>query len=200
MSKFLIPILLLIAGALLFLPQQSKPVQGCGPFDGKPISEGYDPTATVGQFEGRLVKVPPLDPPTELAQVLGDTAGKRLEVDLTGQRVYAYEGNNRIGEYVVSTGLGDRTPRGDFTIQKKVRAQLMDGPGYYLPNVPYVMYFGNSQIPWGRGYSFHGTYWHNDFGRPKSHGCVNMKTPEAEFLYNWAPEGTPVKIYGRYGG
>jgi lipoprotein-anchoring transpeptidase ErfK/SrfK len=45
-----------------------------------------------------------------------------------------------------------------------------------------------------RGYSFHGTYWHNNFGFPMSHGCVNMPTPEAEWLYNFAEVGTPVHV------
>src|SRR3989344_5829360 len=82
---------------------------------------------------------------------------------------------------------------------------------YYLPNVPFVQFFGNSEIPWSRGFSLHGTYWHDKFGTPQSHGCVNMKTPDAEKLYYWtAPvvtgkgatkatgdnPGTPVIIYG----
>ena len=70
------------------------------------------------------------------------------------------------------------------------------GTYYYLPGVPWVQFFGNAQIPWSRGYSFHGTYWHNNFGHPMSHGCINMKTPDAKWLYDWAPMGTPVNIYG----
>ena len=54
----------------------------------------------------------------------------------------------------------------------------MSGPGYYLTNVPYTMYFY-------RGYGLHGTYWHNNFGHPMSHGCVNLKTPDAKWLFDW---------------
>jgi lipoprotein-anchoring transpeptidase ErfK/SrfK len=61
----------------------------------------------------------------------------------------------------------------------------MSGPGYNLPNVPYTMYFY-------RGYAIHGTYWHNNFGSPMSHGCVNLATPDAQWLYNWAPMHTRV--------
>ena len=65
-----------------------------------------------------------------------------------------------------------------------------EGKYYYnLPNVPYVMYFEGSGIPRYRGYGLHGTYWHNSFGTPRSHGCVNLPTPVAQRLYSWT---TPV--------
>ncbi len=85
------------------------------------------------------------------------------------------------------------------------------GTYYYLPNVPFVMYFYNGQIPKWRGFGLHGTYWHNNFGHPMSHGCINMKTEDAELLFHWAkPDlngkrsiwaskenpGTPIIIYG----
>ena len=54
-----------------------------------------------------------------------------------------------------------------------------------LPNVPYTMYFY-------KGYGIHGTYWHHNFGHPMSHGCVNMRTSDAAWLFNWASVGTPV--------
>jgi len=64
----------------------------------------------------------------------------------------------------------------------------MIGPGYNLPNVPWVMYFYD-------GYAIHGTYWHHNFGHPMSHGCINMTIPDAHWLYNWAPKGTLVVIH-----
>ena len=64
-------------------------------------------------------------------------------------------------------------------------ADDMSGPDYYLPQVPYTMYFY-------KGYAIHGTYWHNNFGHPMSHGCVNMRTDDAAWLFNWASIGTPV--------
>lgn len=60
---------------------------------------------------------------------------------------------------------------------------------YYLPNVPWVMFFYNDQVAKMRGFSFHGTYWHDNFGTPMSHGCINMRSEEAKMLYDWA---TPV--------
>jgi len=160
-----------------------------------------------GEFHGNIVYAPPIDESSSIEQVLykdvlGDSTGKRIEVNLGSQRVLAFEGNTKVNEFVVSTGLWGRTPTGTFTIQRKVRSQTMSGGNraigtyYYLPGVQWVQYFGNSQIPWSRGFSFHGTYWHNNFGHPMSHGCVNMKTPEAQWLYDWAPMGTTVSIYG----
>lgn len=116
------------------------------------------------------------------------TTGKEIVVDLSDQRVYAYENGALVRNVLVSTGLWDTpTVSGDYRIYVKYDAQLMTGPGYYLPGVPWVMYFY-------QGYSLHGTYWHNNFGQPMSHGCVNMPTDEAGWLYTWAPIGTPVHI------
>lgn len=114
------------------------------------------------------------------------TTGKWIDVNVTTQTLSAYEGDKLVFTTKVSTGL-PRTPTvlGTFRIRTKLRAQTMAGPGYYLPNVPYVMYFYG-------GYAIHGTYWHNNFGRPMSHGCVNMRTSEAKWLYDWAPIGTIV--------
>lgn len=68
------------------------------------------------------------------------------------------------------------------------------GTYYYLPNVPYTMFFANDEIPNWRGFGIHGTYWHDNFGHPMSHGCINMRTEEAALLYYWAQpdlEGKP---------
>jgi LysM repeat protein len=114
--------------------------------------------------------------------------GKSIKVSLREQRVYVYENGQLIRNVLVSTGLpGTPTVQGDFKIYMKYSAQLMTGPGYYLPGVPWVMYFY-------QGYSFHGTYWHKNFGQPMSHGCVNMPTDEALWLYRWAEIGTSVHV------
>ena len=110
-------------------------------------------------------------------------------MDLTNQLLVAYEGQTAVRRVVVSTGLpGTPTVTGRFKIYVKYPKAPMSGPGYYLPNVPYVMYFYG-------GYGLHGTYWHANFGQPMSHGCVNLPTPEAQWLYDWAPVGTLVVIH-----
>ena len=60
----------------------------------------------------------------------------------------------------------------------------MTGPGYYLPEVPYTMYFYE-------GYALHGTYWHNNFGQRMSRGCVNLQTDNAKQLFEWADPIVP---------
>jgi len=72
------------------------------------------------------------------------------------------------------------------------------GTYYYLPNVPYILFFYNDKVEKKTGYSIHGTYWHNNFGTPMSHGCINMKTSEAEIIYNWADPNTMISIHGKY--
>jgi len=117
------------------------------------------------------------------------TGGRWIDVNLSAQRVTAYQGNTPVRSTLASTGLSRTpTPTGRYRIYVKYVSTLMSGPGYYLPNVPYTMYFY-------RGYSLHGTYWHSNFGHPMSHGCVNLPTPEARWFFNWASVGTLVNIH-----
>jgi lipoprotein-anchoring transpeptidase ErfK/SrfK len=112
-----------------------------------------------------------------------------IEVNLSEQRMYAWEGDVLMNSFLVSTGTwATPTVTGTFSIWHKTPLQAMSGPGYYLPNVPYVMYFY-------KDYGIHGTYWHNNFGTPMSHGCVNLTIPDSEWLYNWASYGTTVKVH-----
>ena len=118
----------------------------------------------------------------------GGGAGKEIVVVLREQKVYAYENGTLVHSSLASTGIARYpTPVGRYKIYVKYTYALMTGPGYYLPNVPYVMYFYG-------GYGLHGTYWHNNFGRPMSHGCVNLPTPEARWFFEWASVGTPVTV------
>jgi lipoprotein-anchoring transpeptidase ErfK/SrfK len=128
--------------------------------------------------------------PTPLPGVSGASGGVHwIDVDLTHQMVYAYEGKTIVNSFLVSTGTAQhRTITGSFHIYEKHLTANMWGPGYFLPDVPYTMYFQ-------KGYALHGTYWHSNFGTPMSHGCVNLYTPDAEWLYYWATVGTLVKVH-----
>lgn len=155
-------------------------------------------TAIFNNKKLRAITFLPNQSPT--LPVLGTTNGeKRIEVDLTHQRLYAYEGDWKVFDFLISSGKWGRTPTGEFTIWVKLRSTKMSGGSkalrtyYYLPNVPYVMYFYNADIPQWRGYGIHGTYWHNNFGHPMSHGCINMKTEEVAMLYEWATPTTDGK-------
>lgn len=132
------------------------------------------------------------------ARVLGENTGyKWIEVDLTTQHLYAHEGDRVAFDFPVSSGLPwFPTVTGDFNIWAKVRAQRMTGGSrdngtfYDLPNVPFVQYFYN-------GYGLHGTYWHSDFGKPRSHGCVNISIPNAEKLFSWTEPQLGAGEYSR---
>lgn len=134
-------------------------------------------------------------PKTTFAQ--SPTIQKRIEVNLANQRLYAFEGERLIYEFIISSGKPWwPTPAGEFKPWLKLSSQRMIGGSrdlgtyYDLPNVPLVVYFYKS-------YALHGTYWHNNFGIPMSHGCVNLKTPDMALLYPWIEQNTtPIKIYG----
>ncbi len=142
------------------------------------------PTPTETPTEGPYVSWDYSTDPSELA-----LEGRWIDVDLSAQRVFAYEGDKRVKTFVVSTGVSRYpTVMGQFRVYVKYVADDMAGPGYYLPDVPYTMYFY-------RGYALHGTYWHNNFGTPMSHGCVNLRTEDAEWLFKFASVGTLVNVH-----
>ena len=114
--------------------------------------------------------------------------GREFVVVLGTQRAYAYEDGVLKHTAVISSGLPDTpTVTGDFKIRLKVRSQTMSGFDYRLENVEWVMYFYS-------GYAFHGTWWHNNFGRPMSRGCVNMTIADAKWFYEFGEIGTPVYV------
>jgi lipoprotein-anchoring transpeptidase ErfK/SrfK len=126
-------------------------------------------------------------PPVEAAEI--DEA-RWIDVDLSEQMLTAYENGVPVHSTLVSSGLPQTpTPTGKFRIWIKLRYDDMAGEDYYIEDVPYVMYFYE-------GYGLHGVTWHGNFGHPMSHGCVNLPTPEAEWLFNWADVGTLVSIRG----
>ena len=110
------------------------------------------------------------------------------------QMLWAYKGDQVVLSSYVSTGrAGFDTPAGSFAVLDQ--ASIADDGGRHRRGVlqragcPWVLYFTN------RGHALHGTYWHNNFGTPMSHGCVNLPLDVAAWLYDWAPVGTPVLIY-----
>lgn len=169
----------------------------------KSLFYNYNEGEKTAYFEGEKLSIPKFlyqslnQRPTDLA-VLGESTGgeKWIEVDLSEQKLIAHDGDTVFLESLVSTGLpGRATPEGEFKIWYKIKSTKMSGGEgkdyYYLPNVPYVMFFENENVPGFKGYSLHGTYWHNDFGNRRSHGCVNLPTPIAEKLYYWTNPGMP---------
>ncbi|MBN1264554.1 MAG: L,D-transpeptidase family protein [Anaerolineales bacterium] len=122
---------------------------------------------------------------------------KQLIVYLGEQTVRAFENGQQVFEASISSGIPDSEPRGNgiptitptgrFYIDKKMPVRHMgdghltaDLEAYELPGIPWVSFFHET------GVAFHGTYWHADFGRPKSHGCVNMRNEDARWVYRWS--------------
>jgi hypothetical protein len=143
-----------------------------------------------------------LIPDVELSPISPDVppAKKRIEVSIQNQTLMAYEGNNVVLSTRISSGINKRpdpngipwdTPRGEFNIQSKMPSKHMGvgdlaSDGSDLPGVPWTQFFLTPP-----GNAFHGTYWHDNFGLQMSHGCVNMRTEEAKWLFRWT---TPVFI------
>ncbi len=127
-------------------------------------------------------------PKSEMARL---KKGKQrwIEVNLTTQRLIAWEGKNWVDARVISSGKRSTpTLTGVFAIQTKYRSTTMSGEGYSMPDVPHAMFYDG-------GYAIHGAYWHNSFGTPVSRGCVNMSESGAQWLYGWAKVGTPIVIH-----
>ncbi len=146
------------------------------------------PTSLV--YVGQKLNIPSGVPAAASAEAAPSPTGEAREivVVLSVQRVYVYENGSLVRTMTVSTGVAATpTVQGSFRIYLRYLKQDMAGPDYYLPNVPYVQYFY-------QGYGLHGTYWHNNFGRPMSRGCVNLTIADSEWLYNWASIGTLVRV------
>ncbi|OIP57601.1 MAG: hypothetical protein COX79_01300 [Candidatus Levybacteria bacterium CG_4_10_14_0_2_um_filter_36_16] len=165
------------------------------------LSFSIDNDAT-GIFQGRTIIPPKINLALDNSNlsILGaDTPSgeKHIYVDLSNQTIYAFQGKTQIMKTLISSGKWGKTPVGNFNIWTKLRSTRMAGgvgaDAYSLPNVPYVMYFFHD-------FGFHGAYWHNNFGHPMSHGCVNMRIVDARDLFNWADgpsgsqKGTPVSV------
>jgi hypothetical protein len=145
---------------------------------------------------------------TPIAQSI-NSGSKYVEVSLDQQELTAYQDNNVVMKTKISSGLNYQpygavaynTPTGTFYVQNKMFSKHMGYPTmtddleeYILPGVPWVSFFepegGWKVFPeLDGGYAFHGAYWHTNFGFPMSHGCINMRTSEAKWLYRWL---TPV--------
>lgn len=163
------------------------------PTDAPTASQTPEVTETPGTMAMEILADTPTSeyvPPTPNPEFASSGNGVRwIDVDLTNQRVYAYEGDTIVNSFIVSTGTS-RTPTvtGKFKVYIRLRSGNMRGPGYFLPDVPYIMYFKGN-------YGLHGTYWHNNFGTPMSHGCVNLSIDDAAWLYNWSYLGTVVNVH-----
>ncbi len=131
---------------------------------------------------------------------------KRLEVRLRDQLAVAFEGDKPV--FMTRVASGAEFSNGRFltpvgrhkTFHKRPSRHMAAGDlasnGYDLPGVPWICYINE------RGVAFHGTYWHNDFGRPRSHGCINLTPTAAKWIYRWTLPAVPpneTSIYENFG-
>jgi len=145
---------------------------------------------------------------------------KLIEVNLSTQTLVAYEYGKSVFQTNISSGIrggglgGEKgisttTPNGKFTVLDKVPAKHMgysyfsigkggdvttDESGYVLPGIPWSTFFTPV------GHAFHGTYWHENFGQEMSHGCINMRSNEANWIFRWVqPNHSPEAISNHRG-
>jgi hypothetical protein len=139
---------------------------------------------------------------SELTPISADVPpeDKKIVVDLATQWLTAYEGEKSVFRSRISSGVhlregGYATPKGYYRVTRKRPCRHMANPandygsGFDLPGVPWVSYFT------GSGIAFHGAYWHNDFGVPHSHGCINLTAPAAKWVYRWTTPTVPPQKY-----
>jgi hypothetical protein len=138
-----------------------------------------------------------LIPDEELAPISAQIPpfAKRIEVHTQEQVVIAYEWDQPV--FMAKTATGAKFSNGNFatpagrhiTAHKRPSRHMAAGNlaynGYDLPGVPWIIYITEN------GISFHGTYWHNNFGRPRSHGCINLTPKAAKWLYLWTQPVVP---------
>lgn len=129
-------------------------------------------------------------PREEVAPISRGHPDKWLHIDIGDQMLTCYEGRKVVFSTPVASGVPDHaTPLGEFRILYKRHAQRMIGDGYDLPGIAFPSYFTNS------GVAVHGTYWHNDYGRRHSHGCLNVPSSAARWVFRWVEPTVPYQLY-----
>jgi lipoprotein-anchoring transpeptidase ErfK/SrfK len=142
-------------------------------------------------------KTSPSAPPADLKP-----GEKWVDVNVNNQTLVAFEGEKPVFATAVSTGRRNKadkerdypTPPGSFRIREKHIAATMDGDvasdgPYSIEDVPWIMYFKGS-------YALHGAFWHGNFGRKQSHGCVNLAPLDARAMFNWTEPRLPPGWHG----
>ena len=130
--------------------------------------------------------------PRDIAPIAPYQPGKVIKIDLQTQTLTCYHNDAAVFTTRVASGVWDTpTPRGEFTVLYKRHTQRMKGDDYDLAGVAFPTYF-----TWS-GVAIHGTYWHNDYGRPHSHGCLNVPSSAARWIFRWADPTVPYYIHTR---
>ncbi|MDR0958868.1 MAG: L,D-transpeptidase/peptidoglycan binding protein [Propionibacteriaceae bacterium] len=161
--------------------------------EGTPGLGVADPAGVTAAIVSALVTGQPLTQPIALveapAPLVDDTTTHWVEVDLSEQMTYLYAGSTPTASFLGSSGTpGNETPSGFFRIWTKQHLTDLAGPDFYYPDVAWQSYFFED-------YGFHTAYWHDDFGTPQSHGCINLPEADAHAVYDWVDIGTLVWVH-----
>ncbi|RLC66649.1 MAG: hypothetical protein DRI48_04205 [Chloroflexi bacterium] len=135
-------------------------------------------------------------PPEELAPLSPGAPDKWIHIDVSAQTLTCLEGETAVFSTRISSGTASTpTPRGEHRVlYKRHTRRMVGGSGdgrYDLPGVAFPVYFTWSAC------AIHGTYWHNDFVRPHSHGCVNVTNQAAQWIFRWSDPIVPYDEYER---
>jgi lipoprotein-anchoring transpeptidase ErfK/SrfK len=159
------------------------------------VKDDYPP-GQVGNHQWVLAEDVRRIPESEMTPIHPFVGDKRVEVDLSQQTLSCWEGPHRVFSTPMASGLGGElaTPTGEFSVILKQPSRHMSNvvyedmpeedrpnPGdiFDLPGVPWNIFFDLE------GRAIHGTYWHNDFGLRRSHGCLNVPIHAARWIYRW---------------
>ncbi|MFB7844485.1 L,D-transpeptidase family protein [Microbacterium sp. NPDC056052] len=155
-----------------------------------------DTSGTAAAFASQISKgngtfaLPVKDTPFNSTSLL-----RKIDVNLSTETLTVTENGNVVDSWLISSGRGDfATHTGSFAVNWKLDSQnmgntdLTKAPFYYQPDVKWVMYFNGDE-------ALHGVYWHDNWGTPMSHGCVGMPEWRAEWLFDWAPQGTEINVH-----
>lgn len=140
----------------------------------------------LGEVMGQMIPVAVINP------VLLDRGKRWIEVDLDTQTLTAMQDGKQVYSFPISSGKDGSTPTGTFRIWRKHRLRDMKvglvvlGRFFVLEDVPWILYYEGEGAGRARGFAIHGAYWHDDFGAPVSHGCINLDVQDARVLYRWA--------------
>ncbi len=192
-------------GAIRYAPDDAGKLQKSGELVRRQVVSltGKTDGGMLETHDGQWVPVGALrviQPRTSFPSFAAD--GKKwLDISIKEQLLIAYVGTRAVYVAVISTGLGEladptksfATVRGVFTVRSKHVTDTMNGSAqaddYELADVPYVQYFHE-------GYALHGTFWHDDFGRVRSHGCVNLTPVDAAWIFEWTEPSVPPEWHG----
>lgn len=186
-------------------PSERVPRRAMIPLSGK-VRHAHG-TRLVEATDGSLLRSSDLRVAAAPSSLPWFAVGKTRWIDLsiTSQTLVLYEGATPVYATLVSSGrdgLGDpketySTPTGTFRVYQKHVTTTMDSSvadsEYELRDVPWVMYFQG-------GYALHAAYWHDDFGKPRSHGCVNLSPIDARYVFNWSLPDVPADWHAGYTG